>query len=227
MIAGLGLMATGCAQKVMSPVGQPWPDTRPEPTPRPAPSSMRQRPAIPQPPAATSVSPALAALRPVPRSYWAKGQPIPTRLNPLNGAQRITIHHEGSSNFWSNDVSATAARIEMIRQQHLQRMTAGDIGYHFIVDRAGRLWEGRQLVFQGAHVKDQNEHNVGVMVLGNFETQRPTQQQLATLQRTLAAISGTYRIRSSRVYSHQELAATLCPGKSLQPYMTSLRRGLA
>jgi hypothetical protein len=35
----------------------------------------------------------------------------------------------------------------------------------------------------------------------------------------------TYNIRSNKVATHQEMAATACPGKSLQAFMIGARKG--
>ncbi len=176
----------------------------------------------------TSTPPASSAhtIRAVARTQWAKGNPIGQRLNPMKGISRVTIHHEGWKTFWSTDAATTAARLELIRQSHLERLGAGDIGYHFIVDRAGRLWAGRSLAYQGAHVKNYNEHNVGIMVLGNFDKQRPNDAQLRALQITVAQLATAYRISSREVRSHQEFNPTQCPGRYLQSQMNGLRRSL-
>jgi N-acetyl-anhydromuramyl-L-alanine amidase AmpD len=103
-------------------------------------------------------------------------------------------------------------------------MRAGDIGYHFIIDRAGRIWEGRPLIYQGAHVKDENEHNLGIMTLGNFDRQSPTTAQLMTLQHMLAYLRHQYSVPVSKVYTHQELNPTACPGLHLQPRIVAMRK---
>jgi len=161
--------------------------------------------------------------RAIPRSQWAKRPPNTARLNPMRKVARITVHHEGWKPVWFTDYQNTAERLELIRVSHINRMRAGDIGYHFIVDRNGRVWEGRSLRFQGAHVKNHNQFNVGVMVLGNFDKQAPSSRQLVALQNTLATLMKKYRVPTNRVYTHQELNPTACPGRNLQPRMVSLR----
>jgi hypothetical protein len=138
------------------------------------------------------------------------------------------VHHEGWTPFWGTSESETKARLEVVRNGHLGRGW-GDIGYHFIVDRSGRVWEGRYLKYQGAHVKYCNENNVGVMCLGNFVEQKPTAAQVEGLQKTLLALQSYYRIPASRIRSHREWpgAQTECPGKNLQARMSELRRGTA
>ncbi len=198
---------------------------------------MATRPVVPAPPATpapvatpaaptnigVASTPVAAALGALPRSNWATRPPIANRINPMNGVSRITCHHEGWTPVWFNDALSVRERLETIRASHIQRLQAGDIGYHFIIDRAGRLWEGRSLIYQGAHVRAQNENNIGVMMLGNFDRQAPTNAQLATLERTLAHLRRQYRVPTSRVYTHQELNPTACPGQNLQPRIASMR----
>ena len=94
------------------------------------------------------------------------------------------------------------------------------------MDRAGRVWEARPLVYQGAHVKDHNPGNIGVVVLGNFEVQAPTEAQLVSVRNHLSALMRAYGLPASRVHTHQEWegAATACPGERLQHYLDRLRR---
>lgn len=166
-----------------------------------------------------------AAIMAVPRSRWAEAQPVQSRLAAMGPVQRITIHHEGWTPVWFEDTRATARRLESIRLAHLQRMKAGDIGYHMVIDRAGRVWQGRELCYQGAHVRDHNVGNIGVMVLGNFDLQRPTDRQIASLSAMLTKLMRRYHIRESGVHTHQELNITACPGRALQAGVSSLRRG--
>ena len=110
------------------------------------------------------------------RSTWAKAAPVTSRLNPMGSIKLITVHHEGWTPVFFTGADLTAQRLDLVRRSHIERMDAGDIGYHFIIDRAGLLWHGRELRYQGAHVKDHNSNNLGIMVLGNFDLQQPTAQ---------------------------------------------------
>lgn len=160
----------------------------------------------------------------IPRSTWATGAPIPTRMDPLTGVHRITIHHDGMTPFSSTSQGDAAARIDSIRRAH-QAQGWGDVGYHFAVDPAGRIWEGRLLQFQGAHVKDKNPGNIGIVCLGNFERQTPSPAQVEAVSDFVRRVQMAYRIPASRIYTHRELAATLCPGASLQVRISQLRSG--
>jgi hypothetical protein len=226
LVSSLGLMAAGCAQQRASYGDRPgpaWPGgaARPQAAPGYPPPAPR--------PAATTPAPAPSAaanpLGALPRSRWTRSVPVTSKLNPMSGVQRITVHHEGWHAVWFTDAATTAARIEQDRATHVRDRGWADLGYHFVIDRAGRLWEGRSVAYQGAHVKANNEHNLGIMVLGNFDVQTPSDAQVATVQRTVSALMRQYRVPVSRVFTHQELMPTACPGRNFQPRMVALRRG--
>ncbi len=246
VLSGLGLLVatTGCSnqQRAERP-GPEWPTGRPRPdgaappvytqrqasyvpTPRSQPSYVappQQAPALA--PVAKQPSQSLSGpLQAIPRSQWAKGAPELDHINPMGGIDRITIHHEGWKKVTVTDMRSTAALIEHDRIAHMGMFHAGDIGYHYIIDRSGRLWEGRSVRYQGAHVRSNNEHNVGVMCLGNFDLQQPTDAQVNSLVDTVAKLARIYRVPVSRIKTHQEINPTACPGRGLQPRVVYLRK---
>lgn len=159
----------------------------------------------------------------LPRSAWSTGRPVPARMNRLTRVYRITVHHAGMT-FSSSVERLTASLIDRIRQFHQNQRGWGDIGYHYIIDRAGRIWEGRPTAYQGAHVKYNNVGNIGVMCLGNFDEQSPTAAQLDALNQHVLRLMSLYRVPTYRVFTHQELMPTRCPGVSLQRHMLAVRR---
>lgn len=240
LLAGLGLALTGCAaqQGSSSSVSAAayqrpqtlWPDAvaRPRPiaTPAQVVTPVAPTPVVAAAPAVQApAAPAVPAFNAIARSNWSKRGPVMSRINPMNGVTRITVHHEGWTNVWFTDWKSTAARLNHIRDAHVSDRKWGDIGYHYIIDRAGRVWEGRDTRYQGAHVQATNEHNLGIMLLGNFDKQRPSDAQLATLRSSLIALMHLHNVPVRRVYTHQELKPTACPGKQLQPRVATLRNG--
>jgi len=239
--AGLSSLLAACAPKMpptlpraawREPPG-PIPAPTPDPTPDPTPTRATASEDLPAPlttspaPAARGASAFEAALPwAKPRFLWAKAPPIRARLNPMLPVTCVTVHHDGLEDlFWSVRPADVAARIERYRLGHIDRDWA-DIGYHLVIDRAGVLWQGRSIRWQGAHVQFHNEGNVGVLVMGNFEIQRPTAAQLATLRRVLADLRATYGVARGRIYTHREWedARTACPGTNLQSRMNPIRR---
>jgi len=169
----------------------------------------------------------------IPRSSWAHGGPIMSRITPLNGVQYITFHHSGDSNpFTATDTASVAVHLESIRQFHTNPVTSdpkttgrawGDIAYHFGIDPAGRIWELRSLQYQGSHVKGRNPHNVGVCVLGNFSKQPMNAAQQATIKSFGAQLRKKFAVPLANVYAHREIGQTDCPGTAMYPFIVSIR----
>lgn len=158
----------------------------------------------------------------IPRTRWAKYGPDVSQADPMQFIEKITIHHDGMPPTELHGMDQCARQIESIRRGHRSNGWA-DIGYHYVIDPDGRVWEGRPIALQGAHVKEYNPHNMGILVLGNFEEQQPTSQALSSLDRFVATQMHQYRVPLNRVFTHQELASTACPGRNLQRYMERTR----
>ena len=219
-LSALGLLVAGCSTpggyatrprtEWPTDISRPRADAgrtvRPDPAPAPAPTTDR-----------------VPGLSVIPRQRWASRGAVPGRVNRMGAINRITVHHEGWTPVWFDDYQKTAKRIEHDRHVHVDNRGWGDIGYHYIIDRAGRVWEGRSLHYQGAHVADNNEHNIGVVCLGNFDKQQPSRQQLQSLIDTLRALRQQHNVPVHRIHTHQELNPTRCPGAHLQPRMVSIR----
>lgn len=161
----------------------------------------------------------------VPRSAWAPlPSAVPKNAVPMVPVTRITVHHDGidpPTKLKTHE--QIQARLQSIRGYHLSRGWA-DIGYHFIIDPMGRVWKGRPLSLQGAHVSGDNEGNIGIMVLGNFEIEHPSEPALDALSILIRQLKSLYQIPDYRVYTHQELGAgTECPGSHLQAAIDQVR----
>jgi hypothetical protein len=157
------------------------------------------------------------------RSAWTRYQPRLSRIYAASRFSRLTIHHTGLYVNTSTARNSVARDMQGVLAAHV-RLRYGDIGYHFAVDYSGCVWEGRSLAHQGAHVSGANEHNIGVVLLGNFERQRPAQAQMSALRSLVSALTQRYGISSRRIYGHRDLGATACPGRYLYPGVTNLRR---
>jgi hypothetical protein len=153
------------------------------------------------------------------RSEWTDTAPRTWRVREVGNYDRITIHHAGEATNFHTDKNAVLHDIEGIYVGHLDR-NYGDIGYHFILDYAGRVWEGRSLAYEGAHVAGQNEKNIGVVFLGNFEEQEPSGEQLASMRLLAGILKEHYGIKGHRVYGHRDLGKSVCPGRNLYPHVS-------
>jgi hypothetical protein len=180
----------------------------------------------PQPSSPRPQAPAQAVSGVIGRSQWTRNAPRWNLSKPMNGVGMITVHHDALNASGMRGWQSSVDRLNKIRRAHLDRgPTWVDIGYHYIIDPEGRVWEGRPVSIEGAHVAATNDHNLGIMLMGNFMEHRPTQAQLNSLDGFLAAQMRGYRVPIGRVYTHREFrsASTECPGNNLQSYMLQTR----
>ncbi|MCI0586506.1 MAG: peptidoglycan recognition protein family protein [Planctomycetes bacterium] len=186
---------------------------------------------VPAPAAGKVAAPTGRTLKVVPRASWGPS-PMGRDVEPMGTPKRITIHHSATS-FAGTSERETATEIRTIQRIHQDKSGWADIGYHYVVDRTGRIWEGRPLSVQGAHAgnRDANRGNIGICLLGNFEEEPISPRQAEGLRAILGECMTRFRIAANRVYSHREIRAdyglrtTECPGRTLQAYLDRFRKG--
>ena len=74
--------------------------------------------------------------------------------------QTLVIHH---SAFYKADGLATLSEIQRL---HREDRGWADVGYHFLVDKDGTIYEGRALTVRGAHTAGFNTGSAGICLLG-------------------------------------------------------------
>ena len=132
---------------------------------------------------------ATAQPRIVSRAAWGANESI-RRAGPdySDTVKAAFVHHTVQSNSYSPSESAALVRSDYL--YHVRTRGWNDIGYNFLVDRYGRVFEGRYggvtRAVLGAHAGGFNTNSTGVALLGTFTTARPTGPMLAALQRLLA-----------------------------------------
>jgi len=113
------------------------------------------------------------------RTQWGADENIRLRCDPsgpaYTGTPRVgVVHHTAGSNSYTRQDSAAIVR--GIYAYHAQTLQWCDIGYNFLTDKYGQIFEGRfggmDKPVWGAHVGDFNENTFGVAVLGDY-TQVP------------------------------------------------------
>jgi hypothetical protein len=148
----------------------------------------------------------------VPRSAWTS-QRLAGNNQLMGRVTRITIHHTGE-----HGDMATLPDVEVIRRiekYHRNERHWCAIGYHFIVGRDAKVYEGRPAQYQGAHVLTENPNNLGISVIGDFQSKLPTTRQLYALRAFLNDERAKYHVAKSEVYGHRELHSSVCPGDAL------------
>lgn len=170
------------------------------------------------------------ALAVIPRSQWGA---LPAHYDHMDknrgGYRRITVHHsaEREPPDLNGSVAQSAAAVRSIQKAHMDGKETGwgDIGYHFVVDPYGRVFEGRELPWQGAHSAGANNiQNIGVCLIGNFDEEKPTKAALDKLRQLIDNLRSTWKIQRSQVLTHQELKKTECPGRNLARWVEAYRR---
>lgn len=156
------------------------------------------------------------------RSDWTSEPSRIDRLRRMAAYDRLTVHHSGGEQFRDRSEMAAVQRLQGMLAEHASR-GYGDIGYHFVIDPVGRVWEGRPLAFEGAHVVGQNEANVGIVVLGDYDRQDLVVPQRESLRLMIGCMRERYGIKLHRVYGHSDLGASACPGKNLYAWVTGLK----
>jgi len=130
----------------------------------------------------------------------------------------LVIHHTG----------AEEKGARQVREYH-RRLGWKDVGYHWLIERDGRVVPGRPPSMRGAHclAGGMNHKALGVAVIGNLEVRAPHPAQTAALEELAARLVAEYRISVAQVLGHREVpgAATACPGRYLD--LAALRGVLA
>jgi len=118
----------------------------------------------------------------------------------------LILHHTG----------AEEADARQVKRYHLS-LGWKDVGYHFIIERSGRVVAGRPANEPGAHTQaaGMNHKSLGIALIGNLEKHRPAAEQLTAVRALVKRLSAEYAIPPERVLGHREVAgaSTLCPGK--------------
>jgi hypothetical protein len=159
------------------------------------------------------------------RETWTADAPRTWLLREGGVYDRITIHHQGGRPSVTRVQNSVMAEIDAIYGGH-RRLRYGDIAYHFVVDYAGRVWEGRSLAYEGAHVSAQNARNLGILFLGNFEQQTPSGESIASVTKLVELLRERFGVKGHRLYGHRDLGSSVCPGKHLYPHVVALRDGV-
>ncbi len=101
-----------------------------------------------------------------------------------------------------------------------------ELGYDFVIGNGtdtgnGQIEVGSRWVKQkiGAHAKTSdnrfNEYGIGICLVGNFDAERPTPEQIRSLDKLVAYLMVTYHITPDNILRHKDTKATDCPGRYL------------
>ncbi|WP_329414483.1 N-acetylmuramoyl-L-alanine amidase [Nocardia vinacea] len=184
------------------------------------------------------------------RSQWGADESIrceePTYDDQLGG---LTVHHTAGRNDYTRAESAGIVRA--IYTYHAKTLGWCDIGYNALVDKYGQIFEGRfgglDRPVQGAHAGGFNENTSGVALMGNYESEEPSEEAINAIGRfigwrskivgldpkgyTTMYSEGTEftsyaqgeAVRLPVVFAHRDVGNTSCPGDSAYADMDRIR----
>jgi hypothetical protein len=185
------------------------------------------------------------------RNAWAQGKAPPAVLPSYGTVKLAFVHHTDNPNGYS--AAEVPAMLYAIYQFHRYTRGWDDIGYNFVIDLSGRIWEARlggiDQAVVGAQAGGYNKESTGVAVLGTFDSVLPTSAALGALQRLLAwklslhGVPTTGRVTVEvnpadafytpfkpgahvslpRVAGHRDGDSTGCPGNALYARLPAIR----
>ena len=168
---------------------------------------------------------------------FVNGSPVPLARPDY---VRMTFHHAACCS--ANTYEEGITQVKGIQDFHQNVRGWSDIGYHFILDQEGRIYQGRPfldgsvnlanppVLAQGAHVGGANLGNVGVAMLGCYhpsegpgcvdELSPAARDSLTTI---FAYINENYGVQTENLFGHRDQGNTACPGDNNYAILPQLR----
>ncbi len=143
---------------------------------------------------------------------------------------KMTLHH--SAGWAATTLEEGKAAVKSIQEFHQDGRGWSDIGYHFLVDMGGNIYQGRPETVLGAHVGGANTGNIGVCILGCYhppESSIPCYDEMTynseqSLIQLYAWISDTYGVEPKLLKGHRDyFGTTSCPGNNVWSKLPELR----
>ena len=187
------------------------------------------------------------------RASWGADEQIRRRRRPdyADTLRFAVVHHTAGSNSYSRAQSASIVR--GIERYHVLANGWDDIGYNFLVDKYGQVFEGRwggvDRTVVGAHAQGFNQGSVGVALIGTYDSTSITPAARAALVRLLAwrldvahvdplstfswRSTGNPKYPAGRMVTlrtisgHRDTGFTSCPGSQLYSELPSITRAVA
>ncbi|XP_018561260.1 peptidoglycan-recognition protein 2 [Anoplophora glabripennis] len=126
----------------------------------------------------------------------------------------VVVHHSVT-----NTCKTTAdckALMRSVQDYHMNTNDWEDIGYNFLIGNDGNIYEGRGWGIHGAHAIPYNSRSLGICLIGNFEDNKPQNNQLKALKKLIECSVEENKLTTDyRLIGHSQATATLCPGKYL------------
>ncbi|MGG5257989.1 FG-GAP-like repeat-containing protein [Phycicoccus avicenniae] len=174
------------------------------------------------------------------RKDWGADESLKRSTPDYGQVQAGFVHHTVGTNSYSS--AQVPGIIRGIYDFHVNGRGWNDIGYQFLVDRFGRIWEGRaggvDKAVVGAQAQGYNSGSFGASVMGDFTSATPPAAVTTALANLFAwkfsvhGIPATGRVviadkSFERISGHRDANQTSCPGARLYDRIPWLRTAVA
>ncbi len=148
----------------------------------------------------------------------------------------LVVHHTAMK--VTGETRSGVDRMRALYAYHSVNRGWGDIGYNFVIDENGAIYEGKEggsSVVAG-HAYCNNVGTIGISLMGNFDTEQPSQKQMESLKHLLDDLAKEYNIDldesttfhgktyASPIVGHGDLLSTDCPGYYVKQTMPQIRQ---
>ncbi len=162
----------------------------------------------------------------------SKGNKYKWPLQYSAKVKKFIIHHTATTGNLDNPAQA----IRDVYYYHAITRGWGDIGYNYVMDQSGKVYEGRaggEGVI-GAHAGGANNGSIGIAVLGNYEDNQVPEKVINSLGKFIAQKAKIYNIdvigkstfrgeNSFNILGHSDVKSTDCPGVYLYEKLPIIR----
>ncbi len=123
---------------------------------------------------------------------------------------KITLHHTGGANtakevedmHRANEGIITTMRQAGSMVKLTQYYNNADVGYHFMISEDGTIYDGRSLKYSGAHVKGNNQGNIGIAFLGDYTKKPISQRQFGAAKQLIGNLRNRYKLSGQFIKTH-------------------------
>lgn len=147
------------------------------------------------------------------------------------------VHHTVNANDYTR--AEVPGLLRSIYAYHTQSLGWSDVGYNFLVDRFGRVWEGRaggvDRPVVGAHTLGYNDDSFAMSAIGNFDVTKPSDAMLQAYGAVFAWKLSLHGIDATSprqvvgpdtfaaINGHRDAGSTACPGRYLYAKLDEIR----
>ena len=157
------------------------------------------------------------------REEWGANPAEPGGFHIVGPLAEFYIHHWNSGIAPENTVAGAIARVCRTQGDHIGNGW-GDVGYSWLVDDLGNVYEGRGWNRTGAHTYGFNSKGYAACWLGDSTNDVPTPAALgAIVEVILAGIRDGHLIAAPTIVAHRDRVATACCGDQLYNLLPTIR----